>query len=155
MFNRIANSRRLLQFGIAIAILMGIFPPWTYTSTAQIPGASLRDLQCSWGYSFILDPPKANQVATFTIDGVRLVGQWVGVALAAGCIFLDHRQNRRLLLIASSAFACVLAVLVIAGYTLTRYGNSEDLVEGHVRGMLRNFQTNFVEMGGINDTNRV
>jgi len=147
IFDRIANPRRLLQFGIAAVVLMGIFPPWIYTSTLQIPGASLQDLQCSWGYSFILDPP-THKVATFTIDVSRLVGQWVGVALIAGCIWLYYRPNRRLLLIASSIFVCVLAALVITGYSRSRYVTSKELVDGQVSEML-------VKMGGIKDTNGV
>ena len=117
MFNRIANPRRLLQLGIAAAILMAIFPPWTDTYILPVPGASRQDLQCSVGYSFIFDPQKPFDGShTITIDVSRLVGQWVGVALAAGFILLYHRQDRRLLLIASSAFACILAALVITGY---------------------------------------
>ena len=94
MFGRIVNQRRLLHVAIAVAILFGIFPPWTYTSTAQIPGASLRDLQCSWGYYFILTPP-THAVATFTIDWGRLVGQWIGIALALGCGLLYFWQERQ------------------------------------------------------------
>jgi hypothetical protein len=94
MFSRIFNPRRLIYLGIAAAILLGIFPPWTATSTAHIQGASLRDLQCSWGYSFILTPPK-HPVETFTIDWGRLVGQWVGIASAVGCGLLYSWQEHR------------------------------------------------------------
>jgi len=93
-FDRTANARRLLQFGIALAVLMAVFPPWIATSTASIAGASVKDLQCSWGYSFILTPP-THPVETFTIDWGRLVGQWVGIAVAVGCGLLYFWQERR------------------------------------------------------------
>jgi hypothetical protein len=91
IWGHVANARRLICLGIAAAILLGVFPPWTATSTAHIPGASLQDLQCSWGYSFILTPP-THPVETFAIDWDRLVGQWVGIALAVGCSLLYFRQ---------------------------------------------------------------
>lgn len=94
MFDRIANPGTLLYLGIAAAILIGMFPPWTYTSTVRIPGASLQDLRCSAGYSFVLTPPTV-QAATFTIDRDRLVGQLVGVALVVMCGLLYFRQERR------------------------------------------------------------
>ena len=74
-----AKQRRLLQIGIAAAVLMGIFPPWTDSfqyETVHSQGAA--------GYSFILDPPKAELLHSITIDLSRLVVQWVVVVLAVG-----------------------------------------------------------------------
>ena len=86
-----AKQRALLQVGTAVAALMGIFPPWSdsflYTdSSLQV------HTQGAAGYSFILDPPKAEMLHTITIDVSRLFVQWVVVALAVGCGFLYLRE---------------------------------------------------------------
>lgn len=143
IFNRLTNPRRLLQFGIAIAVLMAIFPPWTDTYIAAAPSAYWQDLQCSIGYSFILTPEKPfDNSHVIAMDLSRLVGQWIGLALAMGCIWFYRRPNRRLLFIASSVFICVLAALVIIGYSRTPYANSKQLVNGQVDDALK-------KMGGI------
>ena len=76
------------------------------------------------------------------MDLNRLVGQWIGLALAMGCVLFYRRPNRRLLLIASSVFACVLGALVIIGYFRTPYANSKQLVDGQVSDALK-------KIGGI------
>ena len=137
-FNRITNPRRLLQFGVVVAVLMAIFPPWTDTYIASAPSEYWQDLQCSIGYSFILTPDKPfDSSHVIAMDLSRLIGQWIGLALAMGCVCLYCRTNRRLVLIASSVFACVLTAMVIIGYSRTPYGNSKQLVDGHVNDALK------------------
>lgn len=142
-FNRITNPRRLLQIGAVVAVLMAIFPPWTDTYIPAAPSEYWQDLQCSIGYSFILTPEKPfDNSHVIAMDLSRLVGQWIGLALAMGCVWFYRRPNRRLLLITSSAFVCVLAALVIIGYSRTPYSNSKQLVNGQVDDALK-------KMGGI------
>jgi len=146
IFSRIANHRRLLQFGIVIAVLMAIFPPWTDTYILSAPSPYWQDLQCSIGYSFILTPEKPfDNSHVIAMDLSRLVGQWIGLALAMSCIWFYRRPNHRLLLIASSLFVCVLATLVITGYSRTPYANSKQLVDGQVSDALK-------KMGEIKST---
>jgi hypothetical protein len=94
IYGRIVNPRRLLQVGMAAAIVFGIFPPWKYIWLAEIRGASLEHVVWSCRYSFILTPP-AHAVETFTISWGRLVGQWIGIAFAVGCGLLYFWQGRR------------------------------------------------------------
>lgn len=146
IFNQITNPRRLLQFGAVVAVLMAMFPPWTDTYIAAAPSAYWQDLQCSIGYSFILTPEKPfDNSHVVAMDLSRLVGQWIGLALAMGCIWFYRRSNRRLLLIASCVLVCVLAALFIAGYSRTPYANSKQLVDGQVSDTLK-------KMGGIKST---
>jgi hypothetical protein len=83
------KQKKILVFGIAVAVLMGAFPPWSdrlfYDSGAQ----GTIQSQSSAGYSFIADPPRAanpevQMLHTFTIDVRQLFVQWVIVALAVG-----------------------------------------------------------------------
>jgi len=48
-----AKQRRLLQAGIAVAVLMEVFPPWTDSFRFE-----QFHSQGAAGYAFILDPPK-------------------------------------------------------------------------------------------------
>jgi hypothetical protein len=146
LFKRITNPRRLLQFVITVAVMMAIFPPWTDTYILPAPSPYWQDLQCSIGYSFILTPEKPfDNSHVIAMDLSRLVGQWIGLALAMGCVWFYRRPNRRLLPIASSVFACVLTALVIVGYSRTPYANSKQLVDGQVSDVLK-------KMGGIKST---
>ena len=143
IFNRITNPRRLLQLGIVVVVLMAIFPPWTDKYIAAVPSPYWQDLQCSIGYSFILTPEKPfDNSHVIAMDLSRLVGRLIGLSLAMGCVWFYRRPNRRLLLIASSVFVCVLAALVIIGYFRTPYASSKQLVDGQVSDTLK-------KMGGI------
>ena len=143
IFNRITNPRRLLQFGAVVAVLMAIFPPWTDTYVTAAPSPYWQDLQCSIGYSFILTPEEPfDNSHVIAMDLSRLVGQWIGLAMAMVCVWFYLRPNRRLLLITSSAFVCVLAALVIIGYSRMPHANSKQLVNGQVDNALK-------KMGGI------
>jgi hypothetical protein len=82
-----AKQRSAVQVGIAVAVLMGIFPPWTDSFRFEQVIS-----QGAAGYSFILDPPKAEYFHTITIDLSRLLVQWVVVALAVACGFLSLRE---------------------------------------------------------------
>lgn len=78
------NQRKPLQVGIAVAVLMGIFPPWTDSFLLDSGTQGRVQSQGSAGYAFILAPPKAEFLHSITIDITRLLVQWVVVALAVG-----------------------------------------------------------------------
>ncbi|HLX94378.1 MAG TPA: hypothetical protein VKU37_01400 [Verrucomicrobiae bacterium] len=131
-FNRITRNQALYLYGIVIAILMAIFPPWTDTYIAAAPSQYWQDLQSSIGYSFVLTPEKPfDNSHVIAIDFARLAGQWIGLVLIMGCLWFYRQPNRRLLLITSSTFICILIALVIIGYHRTPYANSKQLVNGH------------------------
>jgi hypothetical protein len=73
------KSQRLLLVGLAIAVLMGVFPPWTEALHFENIHA-----ESPLGYAFILSPPKAVVPYTVRIDIIRLLLQWTVVALAVG-----------------------------------------------------------------------
>lgn len=82
-----AKQRKLLQVGIVVAVLMGVFPPWMDSFSYE----QLHS-QGAGGYAFIFDPPKAEILHTVSIDLSRLVVQWVVVALAVGGGILFLRE---------------------------------------------------------------
>ncbi|HBC89180.1 MAG TPA: hypothetical protein DCZ94_19750 [Lentisphaeria bacterium] len=97
IYGLIVNPMSLLLVGMATAIVFGIFPPWKYIWMAEIRGDSLQNVIWSCCYTFILTPPTDIGVesSAITIDWSRLVGQWIGIALALGCGLLYFWQERR------------------------------------------------------------
>jgi hypothetical protein len=83
-----AKQKQVLMTGIAVAVMMGVFPPWTDTFFFDSGAQGRIQSQAPARYSFILVPPQAPEQVqmfhTFTIDIGRLFVQWVIVALAVG-----------------------------------------------------------------------
>jgi hypothetical protein len=83
-----ARQKQVLIVGIAVAVLMGVFPPWTDSFLLDSGAQGKIQSQSSVGYSFIFDPPQAQpqmqMFHTFAIDIRRLFVEWVVVALAVG-----------------------------------------------------------------------
>jgi hypothetical protein len=84
-----AKQKKILVVGIAVAVLMGVFPPWTDSFLFDSGAEGKFQSQSPAGYSFIADPPHAanpqmQMLHTFTIDVSRLFVQWVVVVLAVG-----------------------------------------------------------------------
>src|SRR5262245_20208755 len=73
------RAMRSLWVGIAIVVLMGLFPPWveSRTSSSSLPHTGYTAFY-SRGYSFLFAPPTENSAAF--IDLSRLMVQWVIVA---------------------------------------------------------------------------
>jgi len=78
--------------GGIVIILMGVFPPFTYTfsllSTNQSKPA---------GYSLIISPPKPEKDAPaygIRLDTSRLIVQWAIVAIATGIGVLLSQKRR-------------------------------------------------------------
>jgi hypothetical protein len=85
------KQRKLLQAGIAVAALMGIFPPWTDSFLFNSTDSQFHS-QGSAGFAFIFNPPKAEMLHTISIDVSQLFVQWVVVAMAVGCGLLFLRE---------------------------------------------------------------
>ena len=83
-----AKQKKILVVGVAVAVLMGVFPPWTDSFLLDSGEQGKIQSQSAAGYSLILDPPQAQPgmqlLHTFTIDISRLFVQWVVVAMAVG-----------------------------------------------------------------------
>jgi len=83
-----AKQLKLLQVGTAVAVLMGMFPPWTKTfHYEQVHSEGPA------GYALIIEPPKADMLYTVKIDLSRLFVQWIVVAMAVGGGLLYFRQS--------------------------------------------------------------
>ena len=77
------KQRRLVQVGIAVAILMGLFPPWTDAFSFANESGQYGS-QGPAGYSFILDPPTAEMFHTIKIDAARLLVTMGGRGVCGG-----------------------------------------------------------------------
>ncbi|MFI5364967.1 MAG: hypothetical protein ACHQ4J_05025 [Candidatus Binatia bacterium] len=73
------KQRRLILFGIVVMVLMGLFPPWTKSvHVRQV------HFQRPAGYALIFEPPEPQGSESLEIDFVRLLIQWIGIALLVG-----------------------------------------------------------------------
>ena len=76
----------IMWVGIAIVVLMGIFPPW-----ATIVQATHHYL----GHSFILLTPRLRPNATIIfIDLTRLLPQWIMVAVIVGGMIISFKDKK-------------------------------------------------------------
>jgi hypothetical protein len=89
------NSQQLtaVKVGIALLVLMGIFPPWRHTFSMSLGGDRFHSERPADYYAIFAPPkPPEDLIAigwTTNIDFGRLVLQWVVVAVATfGGIFL-------------------------------------------------------------------
>jgi hypothetical protein len=82
-----SNQRKVLIVGIIAIVVMGIFPPWTYTfkyesTYSEVPA----------GYSLILIPPaprNTSYVHGVKLDISKLIIQWLIITASTGLgIFL-------------------------------------------------------------------
>jgi len=76
------KQKKFVVIGVAVIILMGLFPPWTYTYNYKTAYSKQPA-----GYGFILEPPKKKkQAMTYGIelDVTRLSVQWIIVLMATG-----------------------------------------------------------------------
>ena len=85
------RQHKTILIGIAVAVLMGLFPPWTNVFKWEEMHS-----EGPAGYSFILDPPQAQMMHTMRIDGTRLLIQWLVVGLAAyGSLLLMPGRSQK------------------------------------------------------------
>src|SRR5215207_2477989 len=85
------RAMRALWVGIAIIVLMGLFPPWieSRTSSSSNPMTGYTAFY-SRGYSFFFTPP-TESFAAF-IDLSRLVVQWgIVAAITVGVVMALNR----------------------------------------------------------------
>jgi hypothetical protein len=86
------NQRKIVMTGLILFLLLGLFPPWTYTLDAQ----SIHREKPAY-YSFIALPPKPefNSVTHgVKIDISRLIVQWVilAAAVSLGVFVTRHKE---------------------------------------------------------------
>jgi hypothetical protein len=86
------KQQKILRIGLIIILLMGIFPPWTYTlNTDKVNSESPA------GYALIFSPPetqyKASAAFGIKIDITRLIIQWVVVGAATFAFFSQARNK--------------------------------------------------------------
>jgi hypothetical protein len=75
----------VLLVGIAVEVVMGLFPPWVFPSNWSGPNA--------WRYGFLFDPPPL----AVDPDMTRLVTQWLVVAFATAgaALWAYHAKHPR------------------------------------------------------------
>jgi hypothetical protein len=78
------KQRKILLIGLAVFLLIGLYPPWTETYYS----AKYNSEQPK-GYSLIFSPPTTYLPQGIKIDVTRLVVQWI---LAGGVIFVLYYQ---------------------------------------------------------------
>lgn len=90
------RQKIVLWIGIAVIVVMGVFPPWLYTTT----GNGLNSKKNA-GYSCILFPPPPKGVGLrygISLDVSRLCVQWaIVVVITAGLIvaFKDNKDEQK------------------------------------------------------------
>lgn len=88
------KQKKLIIIGVVVIILMGIFPPWTYTFKYKTANSSEPA-----GYGFILSPPAKKSKALphgIELDVTRLCVQWLIVSFATGLgVFLTSEPKNR------------------------------------------------------------
>lgn len=86
------KQKKLIVIGVAVIILMGLFPPWTYTFKYKTAYSNEPA-----GYGFILSPPKKKSKALahgIELDITRLSVQWIIVLMATGLgVFLTSKPK--------------------------------------------------------------
>jgi len=88
-----ATQRTIILAGIAVIVLMGVYPPWTYTFKSTMTYSEEPA-----GYGFIASPPSRrgdNLMHGVKIDTSRLLIQWA-VAIAAssfGVLVVARRKD--------------------------------------------------------------
>ena len=89
------NQRIIITISIAVIVLMGLFPPWTYTFKSTMTYSEEPA-----GYSFIASAPERRQALKthgVKLDILRLLVQWVVVfaALSAGVLITARRKDEQ------------------------------------------------------------
>jgi hypothetical protein len=89
-----SNQRKVLIVGIIAIVVMGIFPPWTYTfkyesTYSEVPA----------GYSLIVNPPAPREegyVHGVKLDISRLIIQWliVSASTGLGLFLLSNKKGK-------------------------------------------------------------
>jgi hypothetical protein len=95
-----ASEKRNLQLkviylGLAIAVVMGLFPPWNHTFIS--PKGGYGQAEKAAGYHLIFYPPPPEYDAPMygvRIDFARLLIQWTIVSLIAGGLVLFLRDGK-------------------------------------------------------------
>lgn len=86
------NQRKIVMAGLILFLLMGLFPPWTYTLDVQ---SIHREKPAN--YAFIALPPKPESTHLahgVRIDISRLIVQWLVLTAAVSLgVFVTRRRE--------------------------------------------------------------
>lgn len=83
---------KILVTSVVLFILMGLFPPWTYTLNA-----SSVHREKPAGYALILAPPppeRDSEAFGVSLDIARLIVQWLVLCAAAGGAMVLVRDDK-------------------------------------------------------------
>jgi len=88
------KQRKIVIVGVVLFVLMGLFPPWTYTLDAP---SVHREKPA--GYALIISPPGPEKHAPaygVRIDISRLIVQWLVLAAATGLgVYMTRTQDKK------------------------------------------------------------
>lgn len=89
------TQRKIILSGIAVIVLMGLFPPWTYTYKSES-----KYSENPAGYCFIASPPSrqgSSLTSGIKIDMSRLFIQWTMSIAAAvfGALLTTTRKDEQ------------------------------------------------------------
>ena len=97
-------QKELLVLGAAVMLAMTIYPPWVKIAHIVTPARTGSPLQTETqetaGYSWLLEPPKANNeylhYESVRIDYARLVTQWaVAVVVLGACLLFFKGSDKK------------------------------------------------------------
>lgn len=83
------KKHKIIWIGIAVVVLMCIFPPWI--RVIELEGSRAYH---SIGYHFLLAPPKSKGIESYSIDLGRLIIQCVIVSLITGGLLYTLRTEQ-------------------------------------------------------------
>ncbi len=83
------KKHKIIWIGIAVVVLMCIFPPWI--RVIELEGSRAYR---SIGYHFLLAPPKSKGIESYSIDLGRLIIQCVIVSLITGGLLYTLRTEQ-------------------------------------------------------------
>ena len=93
-------QKQLLLLGVAVMVAMGIFPPWVRIHQNFAPAAyatAQGETQEPAGYSFIGEPPLANQQDYYSRGHRnsygRLLMQWAAAAFVTGAVLIYFKDS--------------------------------------------------------------
>lgn len=76
-----------LWIGIAVIVVMGIFPPWTVGQTILSPQDG--------GYHFILSHQEVRSIDCYNLNTSRLLIQWTMVVVITGGLLITFKDKKK------------------------------------------------------------
>lgn len=77
----------VLWIGIAVIVIMGIFPPWIVGQTILSPKDG--------GYRFVLSHPEVRSLDCYSLNTSRLLVQWIMVVAITGGLLVTLKEKKK------------------------------------------------------------